>query len=55
MTTKTQKQRDQERRREKLAAIQEQVDLGTLKIRKMTSKERAKYPPRPRTGGRRRR
>jgi anti-sigma28 factor (negative regulator of flagellin synthesis) len=52
---KTQKQRDQERRREKLAAIQEQIELGTLKVRKMTTKERAKYPPRPRASGRRRR
>jgi hypothetical protein len=45
---KTQKEKADERRREKLAAIQEQVDQGTLKIRKMTKKERAAHPPRPR-------
>jgi hypothetical protein len=45
---KTQKDRDDERRREKLALIEDQVKEGTLKIRKMTKKERAAHPPRPR-------
>ena len=45
---KTQKERDDERRKEKLAAIQDQVADGTLKIRKMTAKERKDQPPRPR-------
>ena len=33
---------------EKLAALQEQIEAGTLKVRKMTAKERAKHPPRER-------
>jgi len=45
---KTQKERDDKRRREKLKAIEEQVEQGTLKIRKMTKKERAANPPKPR-------
>jgi hypothetical protein len=45
---KTQRERDDQRRREKLAAIDEQVEEGTLKIRKMTAKERAANPPKPR-------
>jgi hypothetical protein len=45
---KTQKERDAAKREEKLAHVQEQVEKGTLKIRKMTAKERAADPPRPR-------
>jgi hypothetical protein len=45
---KTQQQKAEERRKEKLAQIQEQVEEGTLTIRQMTAKERAKHPPRPR-------
>jgi hypothetical protein len=45
---KTQKERDEERRREKLADIQEQVDRGDLSIRQMTPEERQKNPPRKR-------
>jgi hypothetical protein len=45
---KTQKDRADEKRREKLALMKEQVAQGTLKIRKMTAKERAAHPPRPR-------
>jgi hypothetical protein len=53
---KTQKERDDQRRKEKLAAIDEQVEQGTLKIRKMTAKERKANPPKPRPErGRRRR
>jgi hypothetical protein len=45
---KTQKERAEERRAEKLVAIDEQVEAGTLVIRKMTARERAKNPPQPR-------
>jgi hypothetical protein len=45
---KSQKDRADERRRQKLADIQDQVDQGTLKIREMTPEERAAHPPRPR-------
>ena len=44
----TQKDRAEARRREKLAEIQDQVEDGSLTIRKMTPKERADNPPRPR-------
>jgi hypothetical protein len=52
---KTQRERNDEKRREKLAAIQEQVEQGTLTIRKMTPEERKANPPRPRDTNRRRR
>jgi hypothetical protein len=45
---KTTRQRAEERRQAKLAAVQEQIDAGTLTIRRMTVKERAEHPPRPR-------
>jgi hypothetical protein len=45
---KTSRERAAERRQEKLAAIQEQMDAGTLTVRKMTAEERAENPPRPR-------
>jgi hypothetical protein len=41
-------ERAEQKRREKLDLIREQVDSGELKIRKMTPAERAKHPPRPR-------
>ena len=44
---KTQKERSEERRQEKLAAMQDQIEQGTLKVRKMTPEERAALPPRP--------
>jgi hypothetical protein len=44
---KTQKERSEERRQEKLAAMQDQIEQGTLKVRKMTPEERAANPPRP--------
>ena len=44
---KTLWERQEERRAEKLADIREQVAQGTLRIRKMTAKERAEHPPRP--------
>jgi anti-sigma28 factor (negative regulator of flagellin synthesis) len=43
-----QQQRAEEKRQEKLDAIQEQIKDGTLKVRKMTAKERKENPPRPR-------
>ena len=45
---KTPAQRAQERHEEKLAAMQEQIAAGTLTVRRMTAKERAAHPPRPR-------
>ncbi len=44
---KTLWERQEEKRAEKLADIREQVAQGTLRIRKMTAKERADNPPRP--------
>jgi hypothetical protein len=45
---KTQKERADDKRKEKLEQMQEQLDAGTLKVRKMTAKERAANPPRAR-------
>jgi hypothetical protein len=44
---KTQQQRAEQRRQEKLAQIQEQVEDGSLVIRQMTPEERKANPPRP--------
>jgi hypothetical protein len=44
----TQRERAEQKRREKLELVREQVDSGELKIRQMTPAERAKHPPRPR-------
>jgi hypothetical protein len=44
----TQQQRADQRRQDKLAALQEQIDAGTLTVRRMTAKERARYPAKPR-------
>ena len=43
----TPKERAEQRRREKLDLIQEQLAAGQLTIRKMTAAERAAHPPRP--------
>jgi hypothetical protein len=43
----TSKERAQQKRREKLAMIREQLDSGELTIRRMTPAERKKHPPRP--------
>ncbi len=48
MCVKSQKDKAEEKRREKLAEIQQQVDQGTLTIRKMTPEERKAHPPRSR-------
>jgi hypothetical protein len=45
---KTVKDRTDEKRREKLAAIRAQVKEGTLTIRKMTPAERKAFPAQPR-------
>jgi hypothetical protein len=43
---KTQRERDEEKRQAQLELMQQQIDAGTLVVRKMTPKERAKYQPR---------
>jgi hypothetical protein len=44
----TQRERAEEKRKEKLKAVEEQVAEGTLTIRQMTPEEKAKYPQRER-------
>jgi signal recognition particle GTPase len=48
---KTQRERAEEKRKQKLEAVQQQVDDGSLTIRSMTPEERKKYAkpegPRP--------
>jgi hypothetical protein len=44
---KTQKERAEEKRREKLAAVEEQVRQGSLVVRQMTDEERKRNRPRP--------
>ena len=44
---KTARERAEEKRREKLELVQEQVKSGALVIRQMTDEERLRYPPRP--------
>jgi hypothetical protein len=43
MPPKTQREREAEQRQMKLDRIQEQVDDGSLTIRKMTDEERARF------------
>ena len=54
---KTTRERAEEKRQEKLADVRQQVESGSLVIRKMTDAERQKYPVRtpssPQTGRRR--
>ena len=45
---RTVREQQDKRREEKLKQVQEQVDEGSLVIRKMTKKERAQNPPKPR-------
>jgi hypothetical protein len=45
---KTQRERNDERRRQKLQDIEEKVRAGSLVIRQMTAEERADMPARPR-------
>ena len=42
---KTAKERAEERRQEKLAAVERQIRDGSLVVRQMTDAERARYPP----------
>jgi anti-sigma28 factor (negative regulator of flagellin synthesis) len=51
---KTQRERAEEKREEKLALIREQIADGTLTVRQMTPEERKKDPPKPREPRRRR-
>jgi hypothetical protein len=41
--------RQEKRRQEKLEAVKQQVEEGSLKIRKMTAEERKKFPPQNRS------
>ena len=41
-------ERAEEKRKAKLADVQQQIEDGTLKVRKMTAKDRAANPPKPR-------
>lgn len=43
MPTKTQREREEAQRKEKLDRIQEQLDEGSLVIRQMTDAERARF------------
>jgi hypothetical protein len=43
MPPRSQRQRDAEKRREKLRLIEEQIRDGSLKVRKMTAAERARW------------
>jgi predicted RNA-binding protein len=42
---KTARDRAEEKRREKLESVAEQVESGQLIIRQMTEEERRRYPP----------
>jgi hypothetical protein len=57
MPPKSQRERDAEKREEKLAQMKEQVEAGSLNVRQMTPEERKRYgdpKPRPERPGRRR-
>jgi hypothetical protein len=41
------RERAEQKRQAKLDLIREQLESGSLVIRKMTSEERRRYPPRP--------
>jgi hypothetical protein len=45
---KTPRQRAEDRRQEKLAAMDRAIEAGTLRVRQMTADERAAHPPQPR-------
>jgi hypothetical protein len=44
---KSARERAEEKRVEKLEHVRQQVQSGSLVIRKMTADERERYPPRP--------
>jgi hypothetical protein len=50
---KSARERAEEKRAEKLELVREQVESGSLRIRKMTDAERRANPPRPARPGRR--
>ena len=53
---KTTRERAEEKRAEKLERVREQVESGSLVIRRMTDEERRRYPPvtpQPKRPGRR--
>jgi hypothetical protein len=54
LPTKASRQREAERRRQKLEDIREQIEAGTLTIRQMTPAERKRHPPSDRPAPRRR-
>ncbi len=56
MAARTTREREAERRKAKLELVDEQIRGGSLKVRKMTAEERARWGPSPDTGrpGRRR-
>jgi hypothetical protein len=43
----TARERAEQKRQEKLDLVRDQVESGSLVIRKMTDEERRRYPPRP--------
>jgi hypothetical protein len=45
LPAKTVRQRQAERRRQKLESMKEQIEAGTLTIRQMTPAERQRHPP----------
>jgi hypothetical protein len=51
---KTQRERDAERKRERLDHMKRQIEAGTLTIRQMTPAERERHPPSDRPPTRRR-
>ena len=44
---KSARERAEEKRAQKLALVREQVESGSLVIRRMTDEERRRYPQRP--------
>jgi hypothetical protein len=48
---KTARERAEEKRRERLEFVAEQVENGQLIIRQMTEEERRRYPPLPEAKG----
>jgi hypothetical protein len=44
-------QRQEEKRKQQLELMEQQIKDGTLVVRKMTKAEREKFPPRPQAKG----
>jgi hypothetical protein len=47
MSAKTTREKAEQKRAEKLAAVRQQVESGSLVIRQMTAEERRRYPSPP--------